>query len=110
MGDIQQQLGVLLGRETVKIRKTGEVPPRISVVDVVVALTGKLARHSADVVRDLCGRYPEVNANIVDFKFPGRGQRKTSVTDAGGIVEIVMLLPGRQAALVRRQAAELLVR
>ena len=46
----------------------------------------------------------------MDFRFPGRGQRNTPVTDVRGIVEIVMLLPGQQAACVRRQAAELLVR
>ena len=44
------------------------------------------------------------------FRFPGRGQRETSVVDVKGIVEIVMLLPGRHAARVRRQAAELLCR
>ena len=44
------------------------------------------------------------------LKFPGRRQRDTPVTDAKGIVEIIMLLPGRQAARLRRQAAELLVR
>ena len=32
------------------------------------------------------------------------------VTDAKGIIDIIMLLPGQQAARVRRQAAELVVR
>ena len=32
------------------------------------------------------------------------------MTDAKGIVEVIMLLPGQQAARVRRQAAELLCR
>ena len=32
------------------------------------------------------------------------------MTDARGIVEIIMLLPGTQAARIRRQAAELMVR
>ena len=41
---------------------------------------------------------------------PRLGQRETPVTDARGIVEIIMILPGHQATLVRRQAAELLVR
>ena len=34
-----------------------------------------------------------------------RGQRGTPVTDVRGIVEVVMLLPGRMAACVRLQAA-----
>ena len=49
-------------------------------------------------------QYPEVHSRGVNFKFPGRGQRDTPVTTARGIVEIIMLLPGRQAARVRRQA------
>ena len=44
------------------------------------------------------------------LKFAGRGQRDTPMTDAKGIIDIIMLLPGQQAARVRRQAAELLVR
>ena len=42
--------------------------------------------------------HPEVTANSSDFKFRGRGQRDTPVTDVRGIVEIIMLLPGQQAA------------
>ena len=45
-----------------------------------------------------------------NFRFPGQGQRETPVTDARGIVEIVMLLPGKAAASVRKQAASILVR
>ena len=44
------------------------------------------------------------------FRFLGRGQRDTPVVDVRGIVEIVMLLPGRHAARLRRQTAELLCR
>ena len=47
---------------------------------------------------------------ITDLKFKGRGQRLTPLTDVHGIIEFVMLLPGKHAANVRRQAAELLVR
>ncbi len=65
---------------------------------------------SAEAIRKLGDRYPEVTGNIVNLNFPGRRQRNTPVTNAKGIVEIIMLLPGRQAARVRRQAAELLVR
>ena len=44
------------------------------------------------------------------YKFSGKRQRNTPVTDARGIVEIVMLLPGTQTARIWRQAAELMVR
>ena len=40
-----------------------------------------------------------------NFKFNGRGQRDTSVTDAHGIVETVMVPKGRAAASVRKNAA-----
>ena len=52
----------------------------------------------------------DVREKITDLKFKGRGQRATPVTDVKGIVEVIMLLPGRHAARVRRQAAELLCR
>ena len=58
----------------------------------------------------ISARRTEVKAICFDFKFPGRGQRDTPVTDAKGIVEIIMLQTTKQAARVRRQAAELLCR
>ena len=108
--DVPAQLAALLGLAAVPIRKTEETPPRASVIDVIMALTGKTANHSAESLRELTQRHPEVNGNIVNFKFRGQGQRDTPVSDASGIVEIVMLLGGYHAALVRRQAANLLVR
>lgn len=108
--DIPKQLAALLGRETVRIRKTDETPPRISVIDVVQAITGKDARHAAQEVRAICSRYPEVDQILVHFLFRGQGQRRTYVTSVRGIVEIVMLMGGSHAARVRRQAAELLCR
>ena len=91
-------------------RKTDEVPPRISIIDVITVITGKSTRHAAEQLGRLVGRYPEVAANCGLLKFPGRRQRDTAITDAKGIVEVIMLLPGAQAARVRRRAAELLVR
>ena len=38
--DIPTQLGALLGKETVRVRKTNEHPPRVSIVDVAMAVTG----------------------------------------------------------------------
>ena len=45
-----------------------------------------------------------------NFKFSGRGQRETPVADARSIVEIIMVLPGRAAARVRKAAADFVVR
>ena len=101
MADIRQQLSALLGRDVKnQIRKTDETPPRISVIDVVQAITGKDARHAAQEVRTLCSRYPEVDQILVHFLFRGQGQRKTHVTSVRGIVEVIMLLNKYHAARV----------
>ena len=41
MGDAQQQLATLLGREVKQLRITEDDPPYISVVDVAAVITGK---------------------------------------------------------------------
>ena len=110
MADVQQQLSDLLGKRVKQIRTTSENPPRVSVIDLAVLATGKDQNNSAKDFRRLLAEHPEVDSICDDFRFPGKGQRSTKVTDARGVVEIIMLLPGRHAALVRRQAAELLVR
>ena len=110
MADIQQELAKLLGREALQIRKTREEPPRISVIDLATAITQKDATNAARDVGAVRERHPEVSQNLSDFKFPGRGQRETPVANIRGAVELVLLLPGRHAAQVRRQAASLLVR
>ena len=51
-----------------------------------------------------------MSQKLSHFLFPGQGQRNTPVTCATGIIELVMLLPGRLASRVRRQASELLCR
>ena len=47
-------------------------------------------------------RASEVGANWSHFKLKGRMQKDTAVTDAEGIIGVVMLLQGQQAARVRR--------
>ena len=44
--DIPTQLAALLGGRTVQIRKTNESPPRISVIDVVEAITGQVKSNA----------------------------------------------------------------
>jgi len=112
--DIPNQLAALLGMPRVRIRKTDEAPPRVSVVDVAVAVTGHDANYASQAVRNICEQHPDVHEKIMDVKFPDvrgrRGQKNTPVADVKGIVEVILLLPGQQAKRVRRQAAELLVR
>ena len=108
--DVPTQLAALLGKEVVSIRKTSETPPRISVIDVIQAITEMTKSNAGNYLDRIKNTHPEVSTNCRNFRFPGRGQRDTPVADARGVVEIVMLLPGRHAARVRRQAAELLCR
>ena len=104
------QLAALLGYPIKRIRTTDEVPPRISVIDLATAITKKDANHAAQDVGYVKDRHPEVTQILGDFKFRGKGQKHTPVTDTRGAVELILLLPGQQAARVRRQAAELLCR
>ena len=108
--DIPAQLAALLGRDVAHIRKTDEEPPRAAVYDVISTITGMSVNHAGKAYRDLVARHPEVHSMGVNFRFPGRGQRNTPVAPARGIVEIIMLLPGQQAARVRRMAAHLICR
>ena len=101
--DIQHQLATLLGSSAVgQIRKTDEEPSRISVIDVATLVTGKDARKAAQDVGFVKDRYPEVAQNLGLFKFTGRAQRNTPVATCRGVVELIMLLPGRHAARVRQ--------
>ena len=82
----------------------------MSVLDVIGAITGLDSSNSAQYLSRLREQFPEVGTYCSLFKFPGRGQRDTPITGAEGVVKIVMLLPGRAAAHVRKQAASTLVR
>ena len=62
--------------------------PRVSIIDVVMAVTGGSQHDAARSLRRLSDQYPEVGPNWSHLKFKGRGQRDTCVTDAKGIVEV----------------------
>ena len=111
MAGIQQQLGALLGSEEKQVRKTEEDgTARVSVIDVVSAITGQGGRGAAVQFGRLVAQYPGVDGNCILYKFAGARQRNTLVCDVRSVVEIILLLPGAQAARLRRQVAELVVR
>ena len=84
--DIPTQLAALLGHAIKRLRITDEVPPRISIIDVIATISGKVKNQAAEDLRRISAGHPEVEAICFDFKFPGRGHRDTPVTDAKGIV------------------------
>jgi hypothetical protein len=93
-----------------QVRKTAESPPRVSVIDVIRLITESSSSESSHTFKRLEDAFPEVGHFVSNFKFPGRGQRDTPVTDAEGITQIIMLLPGRAAAIARQSAANVVVR
>jgi KilA-N domain len=93
-----------------KIRRTGGMPQMISVYDFITAVTEQHPNHAGRSLLSISSNHPEVTPMLVDFKFPGRGQRFTPVTDARGLVMIMNLLPGQQAAQFRLKAADVIVR
>ena len=90
-----RELAALLGRtakDPPTIRKTNETLPRISIIDVMIAVSGKSHHDAAQDFRRLLTQYPEVGTNCSHFRFAGRGHRDTPVTDARGITEVIMLM------------------
>ena len=62
--DVSAQLTTLLGRKVGRIRGTGEYPPRISVLDVVTAITGKGYEAAKGFLRRFRRQHPEVEAKF----------------------------------------------
>ncbi len=59
-----------------RIRKTAETPPRVSVYDVVSAITGLPTNGCLTVWTRLQEQFPDV-ATGCNFQFEGQGQRAT---------------------------------
>ena len=94
--------------EGIKIRKTGETPPRVSVYDLITVVT-ESANPRTDMA-NVAATYPEIVEGFYNFKFPGQCQRPTPVTDARGAVMIINLLPGSKAASFRAKSTDIIVR
>ena len=91
-----------------QIRATLEYPRRVSVFDAIGAITGNANPHKT--WHDVSGRFPEVLTRCENYKFPGRRQRETPITDAKGLVLIMNLLLGERAAKFRAKEADVMVR
>ena len=83
--DIKTQLANILGRPLARIgqiRKTDETPPRISVIDVVIVITGKNASNAARDVGFLKERYPDVIQKLSHVKLvDSLGRRGEEIGD-----------------------------
>ncbi len=87
------------------LRKTAEVPPRVSVYDVLGAVTGYAPNNCVNLWQRLSDQFPEVTSLSSNFKFPGRGQRDTPVVDTRAIAIILATL-GRAASQFRKEILE----
>ena len=92
MADIRPQLATLLRKNAKDIKnilKTDEIPPRVSIIDVVTAITQCSPSNAALTFARLKNDYPDVTTNCSDVKFPDargrKGQKASPVTDARGI-------------------------
>ena len=83
---------------------------RGSVLDVIMLITKCSSGHASQAFQRLCEHHPELNTSRVDFKFPGQGQRPTPVATVMTLCEIAWLLPGKNAAVFRREGASTLCR
>ena len=75
-----------------QIRKTSEETPRLSVLDVIGAVTGVANPHNA--LKALREAHPELLVRVENHKFPGRGQQFTQVCSEAQLALILKLLPG----------------
>jgi hypothetical protein len=80
---------------------------RYSVFDVVEVIGGK--KNPRDAWKSLVEDFPEVVARTDSFKFPGRGQQLTPVTNKEGLLHIIGLLPGAVGRTYREDAAKLML-
>ena len=94
-----------------QIRKTNDTPPLVSVFDVISAIKRCSSNAASVSWKRLNEAHPETTTfcHTYNFRSDGRGS-PTPVTTASGIARIIMLLPGKAAAGLRKTASDLLVR
>ena len=109
-GEIRSELATLLGKDLSKIGHIRKHDDAVALLDVAMAVTGKNSNDAGKDLRCVFRRYPELQQNMLKFKFPGRGQRDTPIVKLAKVIEIIMLLPGSTAATLRLEAAKLIVR
>ena len=92
---------VQLNEDSVQqVRKTAEDPPRVSVIDLIAAVTGYTSHAAANVVLRLKATHPELIEDLGSIQFPGRGQRSTKVCTEDRAQQILARL-GNSAAEFR---------
>jgi hypothetical protein len=89
------------------IRKTAGSSPRVSVYDVLGAVTGYTPNNCVNLWQRLSHQFPAATNLSSRFKFPGRGQHDTPVADTRNMAFFIAMLPGRAAAAFRKELLEI---
>ena len=92
------------------VRKTTHAGEQVaSVYDAIQAIKGISKSNARKELLRLAERYPEVAPTWSYFKFDGAGQRGKPVADAKTLVQVILLVPGEQAAKVRTETSRVFV-
>lgn len=102
---VKKLMTVIPELDNAAIRRTGD--GKCSVYDLISVVGGQ--KNPRQAWESLVKRYPEVVPKCDNFKFPGRGQKETPVTDREGWAYILGLLPGVMGQTYRESAASLVM-
>ena len=89
------------------VRRTDEEPTQLSIYDLVGSVTGQTANAARRTFLRTIENFPEIDSVYRLFMFDGR---VTPVTNAKGAVTIINALPGKVAAKLRIEWADVIVR
>jgi hypothetical protein len=90
------------------IRMTPGDTPKASIIDFVMAVTGKNPNHAAEAIRRLKKNNIMSFVDVEKFRFPGVGQKSQFVLSARQAIGLLMALPGSSARMFRMECVQLL--
>jgi hypothetical protein len=110
---IEAELSLALGQPVEDLRRIRKTSTNlVSLIDAISVFNGLTRMRATVALKHLWDRVPELTvtrSQVVHHQFEGSG-RPTQVAPLAIVYEILMLLPGKKAAIARRSAAKLVVR
>jgi hypothetical protein len=92
------------------IRMTPDEAPKASIVDFVMAVTGKEHKRVSEVIINLVKNEAFFFGNCKRFQFPGARQKEQYVLNASQCFELAMMLPGKNAKNFRCSVCSIVTR